>query len=67
MREYQYEVWGFGSFPVDMLRYDQAKSVDQYEQQDDNRIVYVIQSPRKPTIGRWKSFIWNVGPVVLIR
>jgi hypothetical protein len=69
MREYQYEVWAgwkfTRQFPEDMLRYDQAHIVGQHQAGD--RMVYVIQGKRKPTVGRWKSFMWEVGPVTPVK
>jgi hypothetical protein len=76
MREYQYEVWAgwrfTRTFPEDMLRYDQARIIDQYDREpsefDGKPLkVYVIQGKREPTVGRWKSFMWEVGPVSRIR
>lgn len=70
--EYQYEVWGFGTFPVDMLRYDQARIVSQHTTDEvvyngRKRVVYTIQGKTRPTVGRWNSFLYQVGPVEIVR
>jgi len=64
-RTYRYEVWGFGEFPEDMLRYDRAKIVDQREREPAKdgrkRYIYTIEGETKPTVGRWQSFLWAVN------
>lgn len=67
MREYRYDVWSnlkYIGFPDDMLRYDQARIISQYEGAD--RTVYVIQGKTRPTIGRWASFMYTVGKVEVV-
>ena len=63
---YQYEVQGQYTFPDDMLRYDRAKIVSTREGERIGgltRTIYTIESPDKPTIGRWNSFLWGVENV----
>lgn len=74
MTLYEFTVVGNGSFPVDMLRYDQcwpAKEatdsvalatslmrVNSYK--DDQRRNVTLIGLRAPTEGRWQSFGWKV-------
>ena len=67
-RTYRYEVWGFGSFPTDMLRYDRCKIVDkrlrldpiEWDGSREDDFIYTIEGETKPTKGRWESFLWHV-------
>jgi hypothetical protein len=60
-KKYKYEVHGFGSFPTDMLRYDQAEITGSMDV--DGHKTYIIVGNRTPTIGRWESFMWHVNNV----
>lgn len=62
---YRYEVYGMGSFPEDMLRYDRAKVISTRPREGGRpgSLIYTIEGECKPTIGRWQSFIWNVSNV----
>jgi hypothetical protein len=65
-RKYRYEVWGWGSFPSDMLRYDRCEIVDKRQRDDkppngrDDSFIYTIEGKERPTKGRWESFLWHV-------
>jgi hypothetical protein len=74
---YRYVVSGFGAFPIDMFRYDQAWPA---REEDAGRIhhtsdrsefstPYVIQvrGNVRPTIGRWSSFGWRVVSIEEVR
>ena len=61
---YQYEVTGKGMFPEDMLRYDSCWPVrgtmfSMFEGPQPERTI-TIGSYYPPTVGRWKSFGWQV-------
>lgn len=68
----RYTVRGSGSFPSDMLRYDdatfaspedEAKASASREERDINLILTHrphYRKSRKPTTGRWESFGWEV-------
>jgi hypothetical protein len=70
-------VMGKGSFPVDMLRYDQcfpasqdaAVSLD--SEIPGNRSIelrrYVSDKTTVPTTGRWASFGWTVSNVSTVK
>lgn len=69
---FDYYVTGRGIFPFDMLRYDYAWPADSESAaiiMDDChhslhgklRSVH-LRSYRHPTIERWSSFLWSVGP-----
>ena len=61
VRVYRYEVTGFGDFPTDMLRYDNAKVVSSRPHPTvDKRLIYTLEGSFPPTVGRWKSFMWSV-------
>jgi hypothetical protein len=60
-------VEGGGDFPIDMLRYDHcvpATENDSYILKRDEyrrvKLVMFCASGNGPTLGRWKSFTWNV-------
>lgn len=57
---HHYFVTGSFSFPVDMLRYDQAKVLTRGDAGDFNG--YIIEGKVAPTRGRWASFLWTVLP-----
>jgi hypothetical protein len=73
---YRYSVTGTGHFPMDMLRYDAAWPsntddcfgiTDAFNEREPGtrskpRTVKLV-SIRKPTIGRWSSFLWSVSDV----
>jgi hypothetical protein len=64
-------VKGFGTFPIDMLRYDQAFPLRETE---SAKIIYgergveielgrhVEDESDEPCYGRWQSFGWKVVP-----
>jgi hypothetical protein len=59
---YKYVVEGRGSFPIDMLRYDQCWPVDSHSvphPTQEHRTVE-MRSYRPPTVDRWNSFGWRV-------
>ena len=62
---YHYEMEGYGEFPLDMLRYDNAR----FASVNDERIarnsdlgarVVGIISRQQPTLARWRSFGWEL-------
>lgn len=64
-----FTVQGKGSFPLDMLRYDQCwpergDDVSEIEERrsygDGLRNVRLIGVCSTPTVGRWSSFGWQV-------
>jgi len=61
-------VEGIGNFPVDMLRYDHAFCLTPIPHPEHPwyarpfRVVVGFEDRYKPTIGRWESFGWIVGP-----
>jgi hypothetical protein len=58
-----YEVEGFGTFPFDMLRYDEAKfatPADEARAGEYRKRRVVMLYGREPTVGRWESFTWKV-------
>ena len=62
--KYTYTVEGYGSFPIDMLRYDNAyprdsDSIYNMGQELDRRQVR-LASCHCPTHDRWASFGWKV-------
>lgn len=57
-KAYSYTVTGNGSFPNDMLRYDEARVVKLLDAGK-----YVVSSPYPPTTKRWESFGWHVQNV----
>lgn len=64
-----YDVVGSGTFPMDMLRYDRAFPASE---QDANTAMHgrgvrtvCLRGLDEPTKGRWESFSWTVGAVVL--
>jgi hypothetical protein len=69
---YRYTVRGYGSFPIDMLRYDCAfpagESVShimtssRFGSHEDVHDVELI-GVRRPTDARWSSFGWTVVKV----
>lgn len=71
---YEYIVEGVGSFPIDMLRYDNswpateedarriAKRLD-HSVQDETKPIIMLRSFRDPCVERWKSFMWRVKSV----
>jgi len=65
-RTYTYEVWGWGSFPSDMLRYDRCKIIAKRQREDkpvngrEDSFIYTMEGQEKPTKGRWESFLWHV-------
>lgn len=61
--EYEYTVRGWGQFPDDMLRYDQARVVSIADDGPHHKI-YTIRGKVKPTIGRWQSFLYGVSSSV---
>ncbi|AZS12595.1 hypothetical protein HWB99_gp059 [Mycobacterium phage DrLupo] len=76
---YVFNVHGRSNFPIDMLRYDRATP---HSERDSKQIVPAtgchsggtiagydieLQSNREPTIGRWRSFGWEVTDVQKIR
>jgi len=65
--KYRYQVQGPGQFPDDMLRYDQAKIINQYRPMDTERTIYVILGNVTPTTGRWNSFLWSVSNVKKVK
>jgi hypothetical protein len=73
-KRYTYWVTGSGTFPFDMLRYDQAWPTDSesasnlswsYSDRsaspDRHRRSVMLHSYREPTMDRWSSFGWSVG------
>jgi len=67
----EFKVRGFGSFPLDMLRYDSCfpqNSNDAFRIGDpDNKeeitlVHYWGHRGWRPTFDRWKSFLWSVDP-----
>ncbi len=68
-KQYSYTVTGWGEFPYDMLRYDACWPK---RAEDAGRIPPItgdaprsitLQSYHRPTVDRWRSFLWTVGPV----
>ena len=63
---FSYEVTGSGAFPTDMLRYDQCYPDDTNSANnmlDEKRSrTCIMRSLKRPTVGRWNSFMWGVGP-----
>lgn len=57
---YWYFACGFGEFPQDMLRYDNATIFDGPL---SNPKGYIIHGKRTPTQDRWRSFNWSVAPL----
>ena len=72
---YQFTVEGIGSFPIDMLRYDECFPDDQesaskiansishsYSVPQDGEIYLAAWHPKgwEPTKKRWESFLWKV-------
>jgi hypothetical protein len=70
----RFTVRGSGSFPFDMLRYDQCwpesesrdswkldvtPMTDEYYGQR-REVTLLTDSPYAPTVDRWKSFTWEV-------
>jgi hypothetical protein len=63
-----FKVRGRGTFPIDMLRYDECYPVDpqsveniEVPQKRVTREVHLATNKRfGPTEGRWQSFNWNV-------
>ena len=60
---FTYWVTGRGSFPFDMLRYDQAWPVERVGEIDKHGQVRSIKmmSYKAPTDARWFSFWWSVS------
>ena len=63
MKKKAYLVKGSGTFPLDMLRYDEAwpargEDVDEMGRSCE-RVVELL-STAKPTVARWESFGWSV-------
>jgi hypothetical protein len=56
---------GTGSFPLDMLRYDECWIASEPDTQSKDRghrsVVLATDSPHVPTAGRWQSFGWSVS------
>lgn len=67
----RFVVEGSGEFPIDMLRYDSCFPSKESEsrgiasdRRDLRRVTLEHRgSGQAPTIGRWKSFLWNVVEV----
>jgi len=65
---YQYEVHGFGMFPMDMLRYDTCWPADSEavsrmitsRGHAEERRTVALRSYSRPTLDRWTSFGWIV-------
>jgi len=65
----QYVVEGSGNFPMDMLRYDRAFCLTPIPHPDHDwprkyRVVVGFEGKYRPTIARWESFGWQVGPAI---
>tara|TARA_Y100000034_G_scaffold129812_1_gene186979 strand:+ start:642 stop:938 length:297 start_codon:yes stop_codon:yes gene_type:complete len=73
---YTFKVAGAHSFPIDMLRYDQAWPRDESESgliadklgdfgtpPSEGVTVVTLQSIHPPTPGRWSSFLWTVTEI----
>lgn len=63
--ELAYTVSGMGRFPLDMLRYDEARIAPNYEQfvdMRDGRSIAIVGNRCTPE--RWRSFGWTVHPIV---
>lgn len=69
----RYKVRGLLAFPIDMLRYDSAWPASEHDSNtiehsvthNTNGPAEVVVYARQPlTIGRWKSFGWEVIGVV---
>lgn len=58
-QHYRYLVQGRGEFPMDMLRYDEARPFHGLSEREETRVVTVI-GRRRPTNARWESFGWRV-------
>ena len=76
---YVFNVHGRNHFPIDMLRYDRATP---HRESDSKQITPAtgchsggtiagydieLQSNHEPTLGRWRSFGWEVTDVQKIR
>jgi hypothetical protein len=70
--------WGFGQFPIDMLRYDCAAPVNFTFNDDGEAILnegeinYIVArcSELKRwtwTYERWRSFMWNIEPLKTLK
>lgn len=64
---YYFVVKGTGSFPLDMLRYDNAwarTGVDHRNRhamdQPERTVICATHDSHAPTVGRWQSFGWSV-------
>jgi hypothetical protein len=71
-----FKVSGWGEFPLDMLRYDHCWPSSETEarssltmthmnenfmqKRDVSLSRYVFNKKEAPTLGRWKSFGWNI-------
>ncbi len=58
-----YWVEGFGEFPADMLRYDEARFATERDEEiaaDTHRRRRVMIQGRHCTHARWESFLWKV-------
>lgn len=67
---YTYYVSGYGTFPLDMLRYDScwpSTSVDvaKIDRSDKSRSIK-LHSHQRPTPERWESFLWKIGSKELV-
>ena len=70
-KTYRYTVAGIGTFPIDMLRYDQAYpdteqdsgtiygTLNRRERPDHGNGTVNLVGLRPPTLGRWQSFGWD--------
>ena len=65
-----YVVEGGMDFPVEMLRYDRAFCMTPIPHPEHGfwnrryRVVVGFAKGRKPTVARWESFSWQVGPLI---
>lgn len=67
----EFTVQGFGTFPFDMLRYDQcwpksekldSTAIERSTRREypTERVTLLSDAPNVPTTGRWRSFGWTV-------
>ncbi len=71
---YVFTVEGAGSFPFDMLRYDQCwpyygadAALLEHHQREKRRVVLQSSNTSLPTMGRWQSFNWRVVGIGCLR
>ena len=76
MNSIEFRAEGRGSFPIDMLRYDNCRprseadsatiSASYFPRASKRTFFVTLVGSRRPTEGRWESFGWKISRILAL-